>query len=143
MSDETLADLQKIIRTKGALGKLSDYHAITHAFLDLLMRLSPPRFVSRSHNNYVFCQYGADYGFSVTRPLNTDLMFDAPETFDLAFERFMTFLADIAVLNLRCGTWHICCRDCAEKPGDGRQDIDIIAMRSDGRSSFSCRPGPA
>lgn len=92
MSDETLADLQRTIRTKGALGKLSDYQAITHAFLDLLMRLSPPRFVSRSHNNYVFYQYGADYGFSVTRPLNTDLMLDAPETFDFAFERFMNFL---------------------------------------------------
>lgn len=92
----TLTDLQNVVRSKNGLNGLADYQAVTQAFLDLLVRTAPPRFTSRTHNNYVFYQYGRDYAFRVTRPLNTDLMFDSAPEYDNAFERFMVFLADIS-----------------------------------------------
>lgn len=45
------------------------------------------------------------------------------------------------ILDLECRTWHVCCRDCAEKVEDGRQTtVTTLATQSDGVSLFGCRP---
>jgi len=95
MTASTLADLQKSVQDKSAFGKLDDYLTIGRAFLDFVQRVRPTRIVSPSHSNYVFYQYGSDYGHKITRPLNADLFIESAGDLQSGFERFIAFLADL------------------------------------------------
>jgi len=95
MMDVTLSDLQESVRDKSAFGTLGDYLTICRAFLAYLQETHPTRIVSPSHSNYVFYQYGADYGHRITRPLNTDLLIESMSGFEGAFARFALFLTDL------------------------------------------------
>ena len=53
------------------------------------------RIVSPSHRNYIFYQYDDHHGNRITRPLNSDLFIEASAGFQLAFERFIDFLATV------------------------------------------------
>ncbi len=95
MIEVTLADLQASVQDKSAFRALDDYLAIGYAFLGLLSAARPTRIVSPSYPNYIFYQYPEDYGHRITRPLNTDLLFESANDFKCAFERFVTFLTDL------------------------------------------------
>ena len=96
----TLDDLQASVKDKSAFGELEHYSALGHAFLALLEETQTTRIVSPTHHNYVFYQYGETHGHRITRPLNTDLFIESAGDFGAAFERFVTFLADLKKLEI-------------------------------------------
>lgn len=95
MKEMTLADLQESAQDKSAFGTLDDYLTIGRAFLALVKKMRPTRIVSPSQRNYIFYQYGEDYGHKITRPLNIDLFIESPADLKTAFERFVVFLSDL------------------------------------------------
>lgn len=95
MTEIVLADLQESVQDKTAFGMLGDYLMIASAFLTFVESTGPTRIVSPSHLNYIFYQYGEDYGHKITRPLNVDLLIATAADLQKAFERFVTFLADL------------------------------------------------
>lgn len=95
MNEVTLTDLQESVQDRSAFGMLDDYLAICRAFLAFVQKTHPTRIVSPSHRNYIFYQYGEDYGHKITRPLNVDLFIESPADFKEAFERLVLFLADL------------------------------------------------
>lgn len=95
MKEVTLGDLQESVQDRSAFGTLDDYVMICRAFLAFVERTRPTRIVSPSHLNYIFYQYGGDYGNKITRPLNVELFIESVSDFDNMFERFITFLADL------------------------------------------------
>ena len=95
MTQVSLLDLQASVQDRSAFGTLADYQRLCGAFLNLVERIRPTRIVSPTHHNYIFYQYDEAYGHRITRPLNTDLFIESPSAFGAAFERFITFLADL------------------------------------------------
>jgi len=95
MKAVTLADLQESVQDRSAFRALADYLALGRTFLDFVRKSRPTRIVSPSHPNYAFYQYGDDYGHKITRPLNSDLFMESASVFKHAFERFITFLAEL------------------------------------------------
>lgn len=95
MNEVTLTDLQESVRDRSGFGMLDDYLTICRTFLAFVQKTHPARIVSPSHRNYIFYQYGEDYGHKITRPLNVDLFIESPTDFKEAFERLVLFLADL------------------------------------------------
>lgn len=95
MTVTTLADLQASVRDKSAFSELGHYFTLCHAFLMLIEETQPTRIISPSHHNYMFYQYEEAYGHRITRPLNADLFLASATDFKAAFERFISFLADL------------------------------------------------
>lgn len=95
MSDIGLDDLQESVRDNSAFGQLSDFFTICHTFLKLIEVLQPTRIISPTDHNYIFYQYDKAYDHKITRPLNAGLLFEFVVDFKEAFERFITFLADL------------------------------------------------
>jgi len=95
MKEVTLADLQASVRDRSAFSELGHYFTLCHAFLTLIEETRPTRIISPTYHNYVFYQYDEAYGHRITRPLNTNLFLEAADDFKTAFERFITFLADL------------------------------------------------
>lgn len=95
MNEVTLTDLQESVQDRSAFGMLDDYLTICRTFLAFLQKTHPTRIVSPSHRDYIFYQYGEDYGHKITRPLNVDLFIESPTDFKEAFERLVLFLADL------------------------------------------------
>lgn len=93
MTEITLVDLQASVRDTSAFNRLEDYYQLCKTFLELMQKIRPTRIISPTHNNYVFYQYGEDYGYRITRPLNTNLFIESESEFDAAFQRFILFLA--------------------------------------------------
>lgn len=91
----TLTDLQASVRDRSAFGRLEDYFELCLAFLTFIEESHPTRIVSPSHPHYIFYQYGEDYNHSITRPLNINLFIESPVAFQKAFQRFVSFLADL------------------------------------------------
>ncbi len=95
MTEITLIDLQASVRDTSAFNGLEDYYELCKAFLELMQKMQPTRIISPTHNNYVFYQYDEDYGYRITRPLNTNLFIESGNEFSDAFQRFMLFLDDL------------------------------------------------
>jgi len=95
MTTITLADLQASVRDRSAFGELRHYFTLCHAFLKLIEETQPTRIISPTCHNYVFYQYDEAYGHRITRPLNTNLFLESAADFKIAFERFISFLADL------------------------------------------------
>jgi hypothetical protein len=95
MKKVTLADLQESVQDRSAFRALDDYLKICREFLNFLKKTRPTRIVSPSHRNYIFYQYGEEYGHKITRPLNVDLFIESLTDLKDAFERFILFLADL------------------------------------------------
>lgn len=90
-----LADLQESVKDRSAFERLVDYLTICRAFLSFVKKEQPTRIISPSHSNYIFYQYSEEYGHKITRPLNINLFLESAADFEVAFERFMSFLADL------------------------------------------------
>ncbi len=95
MTQITLGDLQESVRDRSAFTSLADYFLFSKAFLGLIERDHPTRIVSPTQPNYVFFQYGSDFGHKITRPLNADLLIGSETDLMTEYERFMTFLSDL------------------------------------------------
>ncbi len=95
MTPVTLGDLQESVRDRSAFTSLADYLAVGKAFLEFLARERPTRIVSPTQPNYVFFQYGGDFGHKITRPLNTDLFIESDTSLVEEYERFVIFLSDL------------------------------------------------
>lgn len=95
MRATTLADLQVSLKDTSAFGELEHYFTLCHTFLTFIAESQPTRIVSPNQHNYIFYQYNQEYGHKITRPLNTNLFIEWADEFKLAFERFITFLADL------------------------------------------------
>ncbi len=95
MTEITLVDLQASVRDTSAFNRLEDYYQLCKAFLELMQKMRPTRIISPTHNNYVFYQYDETYGYKITRPLNTSLFIESETEFNGAFQRFMSFIADL------------------------------------------------
>lgn len=95
MKTVTLADLQESVQDKTAFTTLGDYLKIGSTYLTFAARTHPTRIVSPSHPNYIFYQYGKEYGHKITRPLNSNLFIESPAALREMFERFMLFLVDL------------------------------------------------
>ncbi|OQB94513.1 MAG: hypothetical protein BWX84_00160 [Verrucomicrobia bacterium ADurb.Bin118] len=94
-SPASLADLQESVQDRSAFKRLDDYVAITGEFLGFVQRTIPRPIVSPTTQNYMFYQYGEEYGHKITRPLNRSLFIESVADFKTAFERFIEFLADL------------------------------------------------
>jgi hypothetical protein len=90
-----LADLRLKVQDTGAFHTLDDYHAICREFLSFLDDEQPTRIVSPTVPNYIFFQYDEQFNHRITRPLNSDLLYESAEAFERAFLRFTDFLADL------------------------------------------------
>lgn len=95
MTGITLADLRASVIDKSAFRELGHYFTLCYAFLTLIEETQPTRIVSPTGHNYVFYQYDQTYGHRITRPLNIKLYLESADSFKVAFERFITFLADL------------------------------------------------
>lgn len=95
MTKVSLADLQTSVQDRTAFSSMSDYCEVCAAFLKFIRRAQPTRIVSPTHHNYVFYQYDKSYSHKITRPLNIDLFIESANDLKAAFERFVTFLADL------------------------------------------------
>jgi hypothetical protein len=90
-----LGDLQETVQDTSGFGRIEDYFAVTEAFLMVLPHLALTRIVSPTNTNYIFYQYGENYGHNITRPLNSDLFLESVSQFRDAAERFFDFLSDL------------------------------------------------
>lgn len=97
MSEIKLLDLQASIQDRTAFKQLDDYQTITTSFLNYIENEQPTRIISPSHQNYIFYQYAKDYDHKITRPLNTNLFYESAIEFNLAYQRFLSFLDDLSV----------------------------------------------
>lgn len=95
MTEATMGDLQESVQDKSAFNTLDDYSTICKEFLVSMKRTHPTRIVSPSHANYIFYQYGEDYGNKITRPLNINLFIESAADFKNSFEKFVALLADL------------------------------------------------
>ena len=95
MTAPALADLQARVRDTAAFNSLSDYYAICRDFLAFLSDEQPTRIISPTTPNYIYYQYSEQFHHHITRPLNSDIFYESPETFEPAFARFTDFLAEL------------------------------------------------
>ena len=95
MTEITLADLQASVRDTSAFNRLEDYYQLCKAFLKLMKKMQLTRIISPTHNNYVFYQYDENYGYKITRPLNTRLFIESETEFNDALQRFTSFIDDL------------------------------------------------
>lgn len=91
----SLLDLQASVQDKSAFRQLTDYQAITNAFLNLLAATNPTRITSPNEQRYIFFQYDQEYSYKITRPLNTMLFIETAYDFQAAFARAIGLLADL------------------------------------------------
>jgi len=95
MNAVTLDDLQERVNDKNAFGNLNDYRLICTDFLNLIEKTKPTRIVAQKQPDYIFYQYGEEYKYKVTRPLNTNLFHKSASAFNDAFDRFIDLLTII------------------------------------------------
>jgi len=95
MTKTTLLNLQASVQDKTAFYTLNDYSKLCRAFLEFVALTQPTRIISPTHNHYVFYQYAADSDYRITRPVNMNLFIESSNYFEIAFERFASFLSDL------------------------------------------------
>jgi len=88
----TIAELQQKVRDKEGFPNLESYQQTCLSFLEIITRRELTRIVSPSTPNYVFFQFDESHGHRITRPINTDLFLEDPETFSPAVHRFLEIL---------------------------------------------------
>jgi hypothetical protein len=90
-----LQGLQQKVIASGGLDSLEEYFDVCREFLRFLNDLQPTRIISPTEHQYVFFQFGEDYGHKITRPLNTNLYIERSRSFQTDFERFVDLLNEL------------------------------------------------
>lgn len=83
-----LDELQERVRDKEAFVTLEEYEDFTKEFLGFVASSCPTRIVSPTTTNYIFFQYGENYGHRISRPLNTDLFVQSSDGLETALVGF-------------------------------------------------------
>lgn len=83
-----LSDLTDYATNKNRFLTIEDYIDFCNYYLEFIKSNLQAKIVSRNENHYQFFQYGEDVGFSITRPINSQLMYEIDE-FSLASKQFI------------------------------------------------------
>ena len=89
-----LKALVEIARDKTRFPTISDYADFCLAYLEFIKTSLQAVIVSRNETNYRFFQYKEDGNFTVTRPINSNLMIPLEE-FSAARDLFLGIIGDI------------------------------------------------
>jgi hypothetical protein len=89
-----LKTLVETARDKSRFSTVSDYADFCLAYLEFIKTNLQAVIVSRNETNYRFFQYKEDGNFTVTRPINSNLMIPLEE-FGAARHSFVTLMGDI------------------------------------------------
>ena len=73
---------------------IPNYITFCRNYLEFIATGLQARIVSQNENNYQFYQYRDDGYYNITRPINTQLMYEA-ETFDIASNQFLQALEQL------------------------------------------------
>ena len=88
-------NLQRLIefaKDKSNFSTIDDYANFCHKYLDFIFNNGLQAvIVSRNENNYRFFQYGEEGSYTITRPINSNLMLSAQD-FDNAYATFSSAL---------------------------------------------------
>ena len=82
-----LYNLVEVAKNKNNFVTIDDYAMFCQRYLDFIFDGLQAVIVSRNENKYRFFQYKEDGSFTVTRPINSELMLSAEE-FDQAYITF-------------------------------------------------------
>ena len=105
-----LPTLLHYVTDKERFQNISQYVDFCRYYLEYIATELQARIVSKNESHYQFFQYRKEGGFNITRPINTDLMYDA-DSFSYAIEQFKEALntlrdgekpSDILRSNLMC-----------------------------------------
>lgn len=89
-----LEDLVNYAVDKERFQTLQNYLNFCKIYLQFASTGLQARIVSQNEPNYQFYQYKKDGYYNITRPINTNLMYDA-ETFDIASNHFLQALENL------------------------------------------------
>jgi hypothetical protein len=92
-----LGDLQESVRDRSGFSRIEHYFAVADQLLILLGSLGVTRIASPHIRNYIFSQFPEQFGHRITRPLNADLFIEDRHIFKDRFEKFVSFLGDLAL----------------------------------------------
>ncbi|MEH2441455.1 hypothetical protein [Nostoc sp.] len=84
----SLQDLVNHAVDKQRFQTIQDYITFCRNYLQFITRGLQARIVSQNENHYQFYQYRDDGYYNITRPINTNLMYES-ETFDIASNQFL------------------------------------------------------
>lgn len=73
----TLNQLIDVVTDKSKFQNLTDYIDFCQRYLDYIGSNHQAKIISRNENNYFFYQYTAEGNYQITRPLNSNLLYDA------------------------------------------------------------------
>jgi len=90
-----LYQLQEVVKDPGAFDSLQKYFNITVSFLELLADKRPTKIISPTNHNYIFFQFGEEFGHKITRPLNTEILCERRKAFSTNFNRLIGLLRDL------------------------------------------------
>jgi len=90
-----LQELQQKVIASDDFDSIEGYFNVCREFLCLLNDSQLTRIISPTEHQYVFFQFGEDYGHKITRPLNTNLYIDKGRTFQTEFEKFVDLLNEL------------------------------------------------
>jgi hypothetical protein len=86
-----LAELLQHATDKGKFKTLENYIAFSAKYLEYIETGLQARIVSQNESHYQFFQYRQDGNYNITRPLNSELMYDA-ELFSASSQQFILIL---------------------------------------------------
>lgn len=84
----SLVDLVNHTANKERFGTIQDYIAFCRNYLEFIATGLQAKIVSQNENHYQFYQYQRDGYYNITRPINTQLMYES-ETFEIASKEFL------------------------------------------------------
>ena len=91
-----LYSLQEFVRNPEAFSSLRRYFDAAVQFLEVLADTRPTRIVSPTEHDYIFFQFGEDFGYTITRPLNTEIFCQRKRGFSRGFNQLIELLADLS-----------------------------------------------
>ena len=92
-----LTDLQRRVIGSDDFDSMEGYFNVCRDFLQLLGESEPTRIISPTEHDYVFFQFGEEFGHKITRPLNTSLFIEKSPEFQRESGRFVGLLNDLRV----------------------------------------------
>ncbi|MCE2720549.1 MAG: hypothetical protein ACK57R_06485 [Dolichospermum sp.] len=89
-----LEDLVNHAVDKENFQTIQNYISFCRNYLEFIANGLQARIVSQNENHYQFYQYTNDGHYNITRPINTNLMYDA-EIFEIAYNQFLQVLEQL------------------------------------------------
>ncbi|TAE57644.1 MAG: hypothetical protein EAZ76_03475 [Nostocales cyanobacterium] len=86
-----IEDLLNHAVDKNSFHNIHNYIDFCRNYLEFIATGLQARIVSQNENYYQFYQYRNDGHYNITRPINTNLMYDAA-TFETAYKQFLQSL---------------------------------------------------